>query len=162
METRFQSVEEVKVKTVDLLNMVTSTEPQHCFERWKAPRMKNNPQGLELANMVAKMIPVWLYPLDFAKFPLKRHYNPSDQGIGSWQACHEFQPSATERPAVFFRTDTKYLFSRGHPRQLNHPPGIKTKQDWHSNYSCQDAERLPQATQAPNHPIPPLSTQRSD
>ncbi|GFV58294.1 uncharacterized protein TNCV_558561 [Trichonephila clavipes] len=33
--THFQSVDEVKEKTADLLKMVTPNEKQHCFERWK-------------------------------------------------------------------------------------------------------------------------------
>ncbi|GFT65401.1 hypothetical protein TNCV_1609311 [Trichonephila clavipes] len=33
--THFQSVEEVKAKSADLLKTVTPNEPQHYFERWK-------------------------------------------------------------------------------------------------------------------------------
>jgi hypothetical protein len=34
--THFQSVEEVKAKTAELLNRVTADDLQHCFEQWKA------------------------------------------------------------------------------------------------------------------------------
>jgi hypothetical protein len=33
--THFQSVNEVKSKTVDLLNRVSADDLQHCFEQWK-------------------------------------------------------------------------------------------------------------------------------
>jgi hypothetical protein len=33
--TYFQSVGEVKSKTVDLLNRVSADDQQHCFEQWK-------------------------------------------------------------------------------------------------------------------------------
>jgi hypothetical protein len=33
--THFQSVDEVKSKTADLLNRVSADDLQHCFELWK-------------------------------------------------------------------------------------------------------------------------------
>jgi hypothetical protein len=33
--SHFQSVSEVKLKTVDLLNRVSADDLQHCFEQWK-------------------------------------------------------------------------------------------------------------------------------
>jgi hypothetical protein len=33
--THFQSVDEVKSKTADLLNRVLADDLQHCFEQWK-------------------------------------------------------------------------------------------------------------------------------
>ncbi|GFU63296.1 uncharacterized protein TNCV_661301 [Trichonephila clavipes] len=35
MGIHFQSVEELKAKSADLLNMVTPNEQHHCFERWE-------------------------------------------------------------------------------------------------------------------------------
>ncbi|GFY26848.1 uncharacterized protein TNCV_4375941 [Trichonephila clavipes] len=34
-KTLFQSVGDGKIKTADLLKMVTTNEPQNCFEMWK-------------------------------------------------------------------------------------------------------------------------------
>jgi hypothetical protein len=33
--THFQSVDEVKSETMDLLNRVSADDLQHCFEQWK-------------------------------------------------------------------------------------------------------------------------------
>lgn len=34
-ETHFQSVDEVKLKTADLLKRVSADDLHHCFEQWK-------------------------------------------------------------------------------------------------------------------------------